>query len=303
MNEVASKQMTALSIASAEKTGDLVIAPQNFGEVLAFSEMMAQSQFVPAAHRNKPGNCLAVCMQALRWSLDPFMVAQKTYFVKEGAPPAYEAQLINAVVYARAPLDGRLTIEWTGAWPKRVCTVTGYIKGDPKPKTRAVEAIGIQTRNSPLWKTDPDQQLAYYATRAWARLYCPDVIMGAYTRDEIGEGLHATPETAKDITPPASKLDALEELIGGNGAKTETAEEPQAEIEAVSTPGYTESELEDALAKIDEVSASGTEKLTEHIQGLEDDLRELLKTHYAKSLNSAWREAKKADTSAEGMRA
>lgn len=194
----------------------LTIMPQNFGEVMAFAEKMAESNFVPAHLRRKPGDCMAVCLQALRWGMDPFSVAQKTYFTKDGSPPAYEAQLINAVVYARAPLDGRLDIKWEGKWPERICTVTGHIRGDKEPKVRRVNAAGITTRNSPLWKTDPDQQLAYYSTRAWARLFTPDVLMGVYTPDD--EDWKA--ERATDITPAAepshaSKLDAMEATMAG----------------------------------------------------------------------------------------
>lgn len=202
-----------------EGAAALTVMPQNFGEVISFADRMAESRFVPATLRGKPADCLAVCLQALRWGMDPFSVAQKTYFIKDGSPPAYEAQLVNAVVYARAPLNGRLQIDWTGIWPNRKCTVTGHIIGDNNPKVREVLAVNIKVRNSPLWITDPDQQLAYYATRAWARLYTPDVLMGVYTPDD--DDMRA--DKARDITssaepPPraASRLDAFEQTMGGD---------------------------------------------------------------------------------------
>lgn len=192
----------SMLMGEATATGALVVAPQTFGEVIAFAEHMATSRFVPAhlRGRDKAGDCMAVCLQALRWGMDPFMVAQDTYFVKDGAPPGYGAKLINAVIYARAPLDGRLHITFAGEWPNnsRVCTVAGRFRGDPNLHERVVEASRITTRNSPLWKTDPDQQLAYYATRAWARLYCPDVILGVVAADEVA------PVVGGDITPPTA---------------------------------------------------------------------------------------------------
>ena len=39
-----------------------------------------------------------------------------------------------------------------------------------------------RTRNSTLWADDPRQQLAYLAVKRWARLYCPEVILGVYDR-------------------------------------------------------------------------------------------------------------------------
>jgi hypothetical protein len=218
MPPVVAKLPTAAANASpmGEGAAALTVMPQNFGEVISFADRMAESRFVPATLRGKPADCLAVCLQALRWGMDPFSVAQKTYFIKEGSPPAYEAQLVNAVVYARAPLNGRLQIDWTGTWPNRKCTVTGHIIGDNNPKVREVLAVNIKVRNSPLWITDPDQQLAYYATRAWARLYTPDVLMGVYTPDDDDMRADKARDVTSSVEPAeraSSRLDALETAI------------------------------------------------------------------------------------------
>lgn len=61
-------------------------------------------------------------------------------------------------------------------------------------------------RNSTQWATDPQQQITYVAVKKWARRYCPDVILGVYTPDELehGESLQE-----KDITPPAESQEQL----------------------------------------------------------------------------------------------
>ncbi len=55
-------------------------------------------------------------------------------------------------------------------------------------KVRCLGRTGVSssviTRNSPLWTSNPKQQLAYLALKYWARLYCPDVILGVYTPDD-----------------------------------------------------------------------------------------------------------------------
>ena len=56
-------------------------------------------------------------------------------------------------------------------------------------------------RNSPLWTADPRQQLAYLAAKRWARLYCPDVVLGLYSEDEL-QDRNAQP---KDVTPTPTK--------------------------------------------------------------------------------------------------
>lgn len=53
----------------------------------------------------------------------------------------------------------------------------------------------VITRNSPLWISNPKQQIAYLALKYWARLYCPAVVLGVYTPDEVEQ------RTEKEINP------------------------------------------------------------------------------------------------------
>ncbi len=161
-------------------------APQSMGEAMQLATIMSRGTFVPGHCRGNEGNCLAIIMQSSRWGMDPFAVANKAYFVKDGAPPAFEAQLVNAVVNSSGALAGRLRIVFEGEGEKLRCTVSGFLRADPSDeKVRTQSIARISTRNSPLWKSDPEQQLAYYTTRAWARLHCPEVLLGVYTPDEV----------------------------------------------------------------------------------------------------------------------
>ncbi|VTM11692.1 RecT family [Raoultella terrigena] len=75
-----------------------------------------------------------------------------------------------------------------------------------------------QVRNSTLWATDPRQQLAYLAVKRWARLYCPDVILGVYTADEIDE------REEKVINPTQAEKITLNEITSTVGATASTQE-------------------------------------------------------------------------------
>lgn len=198
--------MPAQDLATAPQRTSFL--PQSMGEALQFASIMARSNFVPAKLRGNEGDCMAIVMQAARWGMDPFAVANKAYFVKDGAPPAFESQLVNAVVNSSGALSGRLRIEFDGEGEKLRCTVSGYLRADPNDeKVKTQHIARITTRNSPLWKSDPQQQLAYYTTRAWARLHCPEVLMGVYTPDELPE-----PEQAKNVTPSAMPRRGTPEL-------------------------------------------------------------------------------------------
>lgn len=221
------------------------VAPQGMGQnltldvasmnsMVSLANIMATGKAtIPQEYRNSPGDCLAVVMQAVQWGMNPFAVAQKTHFVS--GKIGYEAQLVNAVITALAPTKDRLHFEWLGDWSKVIgkfdikknqdgkeyrqpgwslkdeeglgIKVWATIKGEDEPRMLELFLAQARTRNSTLWADDPRQQLAYLATKRWARLYCPDVIMGVYTPDEFeGERIE------RDVTPPSSGSRALDAM-------------------------------------------------------------------------------------------
>ena len=163
--------------------GGLTVA--NMGQAMEFAKMMAVANIALPSHlRNNVGACLAVCIQAIEWRMSPFAVANKTYCVNDRI--AFESQLIHAVIEQRAPLVGRLRHSFAGEGQNRTCTVWAMTRGESEPFSYTSPPIGqITPKNSPLWKTKPDLQLYYNASRDWARMYFPDVIMGVYSDDEI----------------------------------------------------------------------------------------------------------------------
>jgi len=178
------------------------LMPSNMGEAMQFATMMSRSLFMPKHLREREADCLAVVHIAVRLGLDPWMLANKTYFVNDRM--AFEAQAINGMVNTSNMLNGRLRVGWGVDGRDLFCRVVGFIKGDPTPKERVVRLSRIRVRNSPLWSSDPEQQLGYYTTRAWARLYLPEVLMGIYSRDEV-EAIDADGFPAiEDGTPLAS---------------------------------------------------------------------------------------------------
>lgn len=210
----------------------------DLGQAMEFSKLMALSTFVPAHLRNKPADCLAVFMQAHRWEMDPFAVATKTYFVNDRI--AYEAQLVNAVVNHSGILKERLTIiHHSRGKPDHTCQVIGQFKGEDKTHEVWQGIDTITTKNSPLWKQAPAQQLGYYTTRLWARLHCPEVLLGVYTPDEVEDiGKQRGPDDAKDVTPRPEIEAETPETINGDLKESKDPEatkkpEPQQEAAEV----------------------------------------------------------------------
>lgn len=159
--------------------------------MVKFSEVMATAvATIPKHFQGHPGDCLAVIMQADRWGMDPYVVAGKTHVVNGNL--GYEAQLVNAVVSSSTAITGRFQIEFSpDEWKndkdeKAWCRVGATLKGEAEITWgQKVYPAKQSVKNSPLWKTDPQQQTAYLAIKKWARLYTPAVLLGVYTSDEL----------------------------------------------------------------------------------------------------------------------
>lgn len=177
------------------------LAFTDLAQVMEFAKVMSIASIaIPEHLRKNPGACLAVCMQAVEWRMSPFAVANKSYSVNNRL--AFEAQLVQAVILSRAPIDGRIKCEYTGEGTQRRCRVWAKLRDSEE----IVEYISpafekINPKNSPLWKNDPDQQLWYFSARAWSRRHFPDVLLGVFAKDEL---VDAAP--MRDVTPQKSKL-------------------------------------------------------------------------------------------------
>lgn len=201
MNQVATQNqnVSTNTVAIASERG-AKIAPQNLAEVVRFAEVMCRADIALPKHlRNNAGACMAVALQAMEWDMSPFAVASKSYAVN--GQIAYEAQLIAAVVNTRSGIQGRLKYAFEGSGDELTCTVTGKIDGEEYSYT-SPPVGAITTKNSPLWKTDPQQQLGYFSARSWARRYTPEVILGVYDREEAAS--FQGPDNALDVTPRPS---------------------------------------------------------------------------------------------------
>lgn len=159
-----------------------VLLPANLTEGMRFADMMATSRLVPAHLQKSPADCMMVLMQAMRWRMDPFAVAQATAVIQ--GKLMYEGKLVAAVVNSLGNLSKRLAYSYSGEGDSRTVTVSGTLVGDPEPLTVTVKLRDARTNNK-VWQTQPDQQLAYHGARVWARRYMPELMLGVFAPEEF----------------------------------------------------------------------------------------------------------------------
>jgi len=233
-NIVSAEQQTPNTISAS----NAVFNVQALGQLTAFAELMAQSAVtVPKHLAGKPADCMAIVMQAMQWGMNPYAVAQKTHLVN--GVLGYEAQLVNAVISSSSAIVGRFHYEYGGDWEKIAgkkdgrdelglfVRVGAVLRGETDITWgENIYLADITTRNSPLWKTAPKQQIAYLAVKYWARLYCPEVILGVYSPDEV------EPRTEKEINPAPQRVN-LADIHSDTVTTTHSAQESAANVDAM----------------------------------------------------------------------
>lgn len=238
-------------------TGALLLNTNNLEQMYRAAEMMSNARVtVPKHLAGSPGDCLAVMMQAMQWGMNPFAVAQKTHLVN--GTLGYEAQLVNAVISSSSLLASRINYEFEGDWKDvkgktdksdhLAVTVSATLRGEQQPRSLRVSMAQAGVRNSPNWDSDPRQQLAYLATKKWARLHAPDVLLGVYTPDELAtvperhmgtvEEVVQPPASAQRLDKPASRADKARAAVASRKAEAPatTLEDVLTAIHAATTP-------------------------------------------------------------------
>lgn len=242
MNEIVTTEDRIASKIDTKIAGQLQVSAgaggisfANASEVMEFAKMMAISDVaVPKHLRKSPGACLGIILQSIEWKMSPFAVANKSYMVNDRL--AYEAQLIHAVALQRAPIKGRFKFEFSGEGATRRCRAWTTISdefGEETVDYTSPMISEIKIQNSPLWKSDPDQQLTYYSVRALCRRHFPDVLMGIFAPDEFDNGYRAPKQwtgsneaveiNVPEVQPHASAEDAKLQILIAN-AETKAQE-------------------------------------------------------------------------------
>lgn len=160
------------------------LVPTDSNGAIQLANMMSKGKLVPAHLRESPGDCLMVIEQAMRWQMSPFAVAQCTSVIQ--GKLMFEGKLVSAALHTSGLMEQRLREKFDGEGASRAVTLTGTIKGEAEPRSIRVTLAEARTTNG-MWAKQPDQQLIYFATRAWARRHAPEVMLGVYSPEEFDE--------------------------------------------------------------------------------------------------------------------
>lgn len=175
--------------------------------------MLCKSQLVPTDYQGKPENCLIAIDIANRVGLSPLTVMQNLYIVK--GKPAWSGQFCVAAINGCGkftPIEYVNTDEGGGGcYVKCTRKVDGVLCKGATITMQMANDEGWIHKNGSKWLTMPEQMMMYRAAAFFARTYCPEVLLGIQTYDEV-EDVHGTmAEKTKIVLSLDSPADEAQE--------------------------------------------------------------------------------------------
>lgn len=192
----------------AEKSNESVV-PRNvwsdkvaFNQTLKMATMLSQSALVPQNYQNKPQDCFIAIDIASRLGCSPIYVMQNLYVVK--GKPSWAGQACMAIIMASNRFTNvRLCYVGKPGTDERGCMVKATRLCDGEEVTGTLVTMemakGEGWTNNSKWRTMSEQMLGYRAASFFARLHCPDALMGLQTDDEIIDVESAKKSNLTDI--------------------------------------------------------------------------------------------------------
>ena len=212
MSEEIKKEEVKQEVATVEKR-NMVASLENgiysssdtFQLAFQMAKGLSQSTLVPQQFQNNPANCLIALEQSNRLNISPMAVMQNLYIVS--GKPSFSSSFIIGLINASQKYDMELQFDeeekdgkpyactcWTEKDGRKV---TGI-----KITMDMAEKEGWSKKNGSKWITIPQVMLRYRAASFFARMNCPELSIGLYSKEELD-----------DFTPVKQSKASLNEIL------------------------------------------------------------------------------------------
>ena len=182
---------------------------KQFDQLLRAANMLSQTSIIPATYQGKPQDCFVALEMATRMGVSPLVVMQNMYVVK--GKPAWAGQACTMFINSCGKFT-QVKHVYTGekGTDSRGCYVTAIrisdgIQVNGVEVTLAMAKAEGWTANT-KWRTMPELMLAYRASAFFARVHCPEALMGVQLADEVYDA-----DANRNATRTATLTAALKE--------------------------------------------------------------------------------------------
>ena len=174
-----------------------------FDQMARVANMLSKSTIVPQTYQGKPEDCFVAVEMAARMNTSPLFIMQNLYIVK--GKPSWAGQACMAMINACGKFRNvKHVYTGTRGTDNRGCYVTAVRISDGE------EVCGTEVTmklvrdegwiSNSKWKNMPEQMLGYRAASFFARMYCPEALMGLQTYEEVIDADNEPRMSAKKLT-------------------------------------------------------------------------------------------------------
>lgn len=194
--EVAVQEEQKVTVVKDKKVTDYSLGifgtEDNFVMATQMAKALAESTIVPQSYQKNWCNCLIAIEQAQRLRVSPMMVMQNLYVIQ--GRPSWGSSFLIAAINNSGKYDTELQFEESKDKNGKPYSCIAYaLKNGRRIEGMEItmdmaQAEGWLNKNGSKWKTMPQLMLRYRAASFFARLNCPEITLGLYTKDEIIDG-------------------------------------------------------------------------------------------------------------------
>ena len=162
----------------------------DFSRAYKLAQVISTADIIPDNYKNKAPDCAIAIDMADRMGVSPMMVMQNLYVVK--GKPSWSGQACKALIEGcgkfkpgsvRPVYIGEKGTDERGCYLSALWADTGDKVEGPEVTLKMARAEGWIGKN-PKWTNMPELMLAYRASAFFARVYCPEVLMGVHVEGE-----------------------------------------------------------------------------------------------------------------------
>ena len=153
----------------------------NYQELYKLAKTFSMSGLVPTQYHGKPEDCMIALNMAQRSGMEPIFVMQNMYVVK--GHPSWSGQACIAML-RNCGLFRNVRPVYNA--DKTAChfEAVDVKSGENVSGTTITLEMAAKEGWGAKWKTMPEQMLAYSAAAFFARVWCPEVLMGCMVEGE-----------------------------------------------------------------------------------------------------------------------
>lgn len=165
----------------------------SFENAQRMAKALSSSTVVPKDYQNNVPNCIVALEMANRIGVSPIMVMQNMNVIH--GKPSWNSTFIISAINTCGRFSQPLQFKLTGTGDERTCIAYTFdkngnlVEGTPV-SIKMAKSEGWFNKPGSKWPSMPEQMLRYRAASFFGRLFCPEILLGMHSADEVLDSVH-----------------------------------------------------------------------------------------------------------------